>query len=307
MFIDENLLTEFESGLNPQHPENSSIPATLIGFGEISAIFQIGDQSNTAFKRLPLFVDRPSAQTYISKYNEYCELLGDAGLNLPPDNTFIISAARRPVVLYIAQQRLPAERFAHRLIHRLEAGEMGQLLESIVAEIAKIWRYNQAGLPDRELALDGQLSNWVWLESESGMTLFYIDTSTPIFRKHGMEQMDPELFLKSAPFFLRWIIRLLFLDDVMQRYYQPRQVYIDLAANLYKEQRPDLIGPLVEIINRYLIENEKPLSLKEIEKYYRGDKLIWALFLAFRRIDRWLTTRILRRRYEFILPGKIKR
>jgi len=307
MFVDENLLTEFESGLNPQHLENSSIPATLIGFGEISAIFQVGDQANTAFKRLPLFADRPSARTYISKYNEYCELLGAAGLNLPPDNTCIISAARRPVVLYIAQQRLPSERFAHRLIHRLEAGEMSQLLESIVAEIAKIWRYNQSGLPDRELALDGQLSNWVWLESESGMTLFYIDTSTPIFRKHGMEQMDPELFLKSAPFFLRWIIRLLFLDDVMQRYYQPRQVYIDLAANLYKEQRPDLIEPLVDIINRYLMDNEEPLSLKEIEKYYREDKLIWALFLAFRRIDRWLTTRILRRRYEFILPGKIKR
>ena len=307
MDIDENLLTEFESGLNPQHPEKSGIPATLIGFGEISAIFQIGDQSNTAFKRLPLFVDRPSAQTYISKYNEYCELLNDAGLNLAPDNTFIISAAERPVALYIAQKQLPAQRFAHRLIHRLAADEIQNLFENIVAEIAKIWSYNLSASPERELALDGQLSNWVWSESESGRPLFYIDTSTPLFRKNGQEQMDPELFLKSAPAFLRWIIRLLFLGDVMNRYYNQRQVYIDLAANLYKEQRPDLIEPMLELINRYLPEGDAPVSLREAEKYYREDKMIWALFLAFRRIDRWLTTRVFGRRYEFILPGKIKR
>jgi len=139
------------------------------------------------------------------------------------------------------------------------------------------------------------------------MTLFYIDTSTPIFRKNGLEQMDPELFLKSAPFFLRWIIRLFFLDDVMMRYYDRRQVYLDLVANLYKEQRPDLIVSVIELINRHLPDGDEPLTLKEVDKYYREDKLIWTLFLTFRRIDRWLTTRVFRRRYEFILPGKIKR
>jgi len=44
-----------------------------------------------------------------------------------------------------------------------------------------------------------------------------------------------------------------------------------------------------------------------VEKYYREDKFIWTLFLALRRMDRWLTTTIFRKRYEFILPGKIKR
>jgi hypothetical protein len=307
MHIDENQLIEFESGLNPQHIEKSTIPASLIGYGEISAIFRIGDQSDMAFKRLPLFPDRASAQTYIHKYEEYCELLCDAELSLPPDKTFILAVARRPVVLYIAQKQLPADRFAHRIIHRLTSDEIQLLFEKIVAEIAKIWRYNQTALPARELALDGQLSNWVWMESTSDTALYYIDTSTPLFRKNGIEQMDPELFLKSAPGFLRWIIRLFFLNDVLTRYYDQRQVYMDLAANLYKEQRPDLIVPLVELINRYLPEGDEPLSLKEIDKYYREDKLIWSLFLAFRRIDRWLTTKIFRKRYEFILPGKIKR
>ena len=119
MDVDENLLVEFETGLNPQHLERSTIPATLIGFGEISAIFQIADRSGTAYKRLPLFADHPSAQTYIGKYNEYCEMLGDAGLNLPPDKAIIISVPQRPVVLYIAQKQLPATRFAHRLTTKI--------------------------------------------------------------------------------------------------------------------------------------------------------------------------------------------
>jgi hypothetical protein len=51
-------------GLNPQDPKNSPIAATIIGYGEISAIFQIGDNSEVAFKRLPLFADRPSAEKY---------------------------------------------------------------------------------------------------------------------------------------------------------------------------------------------------------------------------------------------------
>ena len=50
-----------------------------------------------------------------------------------------------------------------------------------------------------------------------------------------------------------------------------------------------------------------PLTVGEVEKYYREDKFIWALFLFLRRLDRWLTTKLLRKRYEFILPGKIKR
>ena len=137
--------------------------------------------------------------------------------------------------------------------------------------------------------------------------MVFIDTSTPLFRKNGVEQLDAELFLKSAPAFLRWVLRLFFLDDVINRYYDPRLVYMDLAANLYKEQQPALIPLAVEIINALVPDNMKPLTEKEVARYYRQDMLIWTLFLAFRRLDRWMITKLFRRRYEFILPGKIKR
>jgi hypothetical protein len=40
--------------------------------------------------------------------------------------------------------------------------------------------------------------------------LIYFDTSNPLMQKGGQEQLDPELFLRNAPSFLVWIIRLLF-------------------------------------------------------------------------------------------------
>jgi len=122
-----------------------------------------------------------------------------------------------------------------------------------------------------------------------------------------VEKQNPELLLQSAPGFLRWMIRMFFLEDVMTRYYDPVLVNTDLAGNLFKEQKPELVPLALEIINTHLRDSGKKITLKEIEKYYREDKLIWTLFLSFRKIDRWIKTSLLRKRYEFILPGKIKR
>jgi hypothetical protein len=135
----------------------------------------------------------------------------------------------------------------------------------------------------------------------------YIDTSTPLMLENGVETLDPELLLQSAPSFLRWLIRWQFLDDVMTRYYDRRLVYTDLVANLFKEQRPDLVDPWIAIINAETAGKMQALDRKEIESYYNEDKLIWRLFLALRRMDRFIKTRLAGQRYEFVLPGKIKR
>jgi len=306
--IDCELLQRFEAGLNPQQLMASAVPAKIIGYGEISAIFQIQGDDENVYKRLPIFEDRPSAERYKKMHVEYCALLEKAGLQLPAHTTHIVDIPDRPVVVYIAQQQFPGDRLCHRLIHRLDDTDCLILIETVAAQIAKVWAFNAKAVPDTELAIDGQLSNWVAAGSDGqSPPLLYIDTSTPLLRKHGAEQQNPERLLKSAPGFLRWIIRWFFLNDVMGRYYVPRLVYTDLAANLFKEQRPELVPQTVVIANRFLKDSDAPLTVKDIERYYAEDKLIWTVFLAFRRIDRWLKTRLLRRRYEFILPGAIKR
>ncbi len=303
MKINEKLVIQFEEHLNPQKLNDSPIPATIVGYGEISSIFQVGDDDSVVYKRMPLFSNRSPAEKYVTQYNAYCQYLKEAGLLLPDDNTLIVEYQGRPVVLYIGQQFLPKECLGHKLIHSLEQSKIEDMFQQIVSCIEKVWEFNEQHKPKIELSIDGQLSNWA-LTNDG---LYFIDTSTPLYKIEKTEQLDPELLLKSAPGFLRWILRLFFLDDVMSRYYDQRLVYIDLAANLHKEQRPDLIPMVLNIVNNALPETDKPLTVEEIDKYYKEDKVIWTLFLAFRRIDRWITTKILRRRYEFILPGKIKR
>ena len=304
MNISGEVIREFETGLDPGNLGNSTIPADVLGYGEISTVFRIGDDKDYAYKRMPLFSSIESAEKYTKDYRTYCKHLSQAGLHLPDDDTTIIASSGRQVVLYIIQKQLPPERFAHKLLHSLIDDEIAQMIKAITRIIKKINSFNDTHRLNLEIALDGQLSNWVLLEDGS---LLYVDTSTPLFRVNGEEQLDPELFLKSAPSFLRWIIRWLFLEDVMNRYYDKRQVYIDLVANLYKEQRSDLVPLVIEIINREDSAGMEPLTEKEVKKYYSEDKLIWTLFLAFRRLDRWIKAKILRKRYELILPGKIKR
>jgi hypothetical protein len=305
--LDQDLLEQFEVGLNPQAIGESSVPAQLLGYGEISAIFQIRDDTSIAYKRMPLFDSMGSAMTYADLYREYCDLLVQAGLNLPDSDIAIVEIPGRPVVLYIGQRAFPAQQIGNKLIHEYDSTQTQHLIRRILEYQVRIWEFNQSVMPDLEIAVDGQISNWALEGGVDSGTIFYIDTSTPFIRKKGDHQLDPELVLQAAPAFLRWLVRWLFVDEVLDRYYDPRKNMIDLAANLFKEQRPDLIPMVIETINESLPEDIQPLNQKDVEKYYKEDKFIWALFLTLRRLDRFLTTQIFLKRYEFILPGKIQR
>ena len=85
---------------------------------------------------------------------------------------------------------------------------------------------------------------------------------------------------------------------------------VDLVANFYKEQRPDLV-PDVIADECFFAEpadwSVQPMTEQEVRSYYREDAFIWRFYLAARKVDRFLRTRLLRREYPYILPGKIKR
>jgi hypothetical protein len=126
-----------------------------------------------------------------------------------------------------------------------------------------------------------------------------------------VEQIQGELFLRSAPSFLAWILRRFFLEDVIARYYDFHRVLVDFIANFYKEQRGELVPKLVEEANAFLAEEASaldvaPITLKEVQDYYREDAFIWRFYQAARRLDRWLHT-TLHKPYPYILPGPVKR
>lgn len=319
MKINVDLLKEFERGLDPSHPERSTIPAKVLGYGEISTVFEIEGEHDLACKRMPIFRHQEELDQYKIIYNEYNHILNDkVGINVPPFGFTSFACDAGYMVCFDVQEKLPPESFGNKLIHTLDDDDIVSLFRLILKQLKKVWDFNKESA-DIQIGIDGQISNWTIRDFspdnphiDSKTRLYYIDTSTPFIRKNGNEQLDPELFLRSAPSFLVWLIRWLFLEDVMTRYYDFHLVVVDLIANFYKEQRPELIPELVQAANDFFAGEAKgleikPITVDEVRSYYKEDALIWIIFLAMRRLDRFIHKRILRKPYIYILPGKIKR
>jgi hypothetical protein len=318
--VDVELLKEFEKGLDPERPEKSKIPAKVLGYGEISTIFEIQADSvkDLACKRLPIFQTCPEVADYEQLYADYNACLEqEIGISVPQYGFAWFKTDAGRIIAFDVQQKLQPTSIGNRALAILNTEDIRTLFLLVLRELAKLWRFNSAN-PQKAMGIDGQISNWAITDFNpgkplpAGARLLYIDTSTPLMKRDGVERLDPELFMRSAPSFLVWLIRWLFLEGVMTRYYDARLVTIDLIANFYKEQRPDLVPVLVQAANAFFAGEGKflsikPLTTKEIKSYYDEDKTIWTLFLALRRFDRWLHKYVLHQPYAYILPGKIKR
>ena len=273
-----------------------------------------------AFKRMPIFQTIEEMDQYEHLYREYNRLLNnDIGIHVPESETVRILPDRGNMVVYIAQKKLPPQSICDRIITVIDDDSIIRLIHLILREMKKVWRFNASG-GGTTIGFDGQISNWAIKGYEGPgppvidetTELYYIDTSTPLMSHDGVEGLNPNLFLRSAPSFLVWLIKWLFLEDVMTRYYDVHLVAVDLIANFYKEQRPDIIPSLIEAVNSFFKGEAPqlqvtPIHEKEVRSYYREDALIWNLYLTLRRFDRFVRTKILRKSYTYILPGRIER
>jgi hypothetical protein len=255
-------------------------------------------------------------EAYERLFAEYSTGLRNIGINIPESATARVIPEKGNSVIYGAQERLPSASIGNALIQRLDENSVRLLFLCVLRDLRKVFTSNRER-PSLTFGIDGQISNWAVKDYQEGKPvtekteLFYIDTGTPLMRKDGVEQLNPELFLRSTPSFLVWLIRLFFLEGVMTRYYDFRMVTIDLIANFYKEQRPEFIPMLIATANSFFAGEGAqfgiPLTEKEIISYYKEDAMIWRVYLAFRKIDRFLHLKILGKPYVYILPGKIKR
>jgi hypothetical protein len=320
--IDVELLQRFEAGLDPRHPERSAVPARVLGYGEISTVFAIDapGAAGWAFKRMPMFRDEAEAQAYEALYHEYVRALTERiGLRVAAGDTVrVADPAAGRVVLYIVQERLSPDAIGHRAIHRLPPAEVARLAWAVLQHCRLVFDFSREHRGILELGLDGQISNWAiaGFDPSAGalpptLELSYLDTSTPLMRRDGRERLDPELLMRSAPSFTLWLLRRAFLPEVMTRYYDFRRVAMDLVANFYKEGLPELVPELVETVNRFFVDELreggfKPLTVSEIAGYYRFDALTWRVFLALRKLDRWLQE-VRGGTYPYTLPDKIAR
>ena len=127
MNIDTELLHRFEKGLNPQRIERSGIPAQLLGYGEISAIFRIQGDDRMAFKRMPLFTQRRAAEKYVDLYGEYCRLLEMAGIGMERLHLEWVSSAEAQRFVDIVTKAVETVRG----LGKLDGGALAMELEAV--------------------------------------------------------------------------------------------------------------------------------------------------------------------------------
>lgn len=319
------LLAEFEKNLDPTHPQEGPLHPRIIGYGEMSTVFAFGhsDLSGLAFKRMSLFKTEAEVKDYSLDYYAYHTLLHAAGIKTPDFGLVsIVDPAGKPV-LYLMQAMLQPDLICNKLLHQLSVPDALLVFKAILERIGGVYKYANT-LAHKDIGFDAQFSNWA-LQSKDAtgklpgkLEFIYVDTSTPLIRTDGKEHLDAELFLRACPASLVWLVRRFFLQDVLDRYYIPRLVIIDLIANCLKESLPELIQPMLTIANPFLenlykqlsdvdlLPADLPISMNDIRAYYKEDAFIWRLFQGLRRMERtW--RRLLRQPYSLILPGKIKR
>ena len=296
----------------------------VLGVGEISSVLaltsdggqRMGPISTLAYKKMPPFPDRESVESYRELFNRYHQVLREIGVNPPRHGIRQMFREDGTVTVFITQSRLPTESIGSNVIKVVTPEECVRLFRMVLEETLKVAEHNHIH-PDLQVGIDIQISNWgvegfdpAEPRVNGDENLLFIDTSTPMIREDGVELLDAELFMKSVPPFLRPVVRALFLQDVLDRYYDIREIIRDLIANFIKEGRSDVVPALVEEANLFFTERMaeydfKPLTLRDIKRYYRHDRLIWIVFQTARRIDRFIQTRLLGRKYPYRLPDKI--
>jgi len=266
----------------------------IIGAGEITLVvgWRAADGSPYACKRLPVFDDERRYDSYRRCFDTYLEALAARGTRIVDSR---LEPVRRPdgrVIAYCTQPVLDARTLAP--ILRDADDEAGsRLLEAIV---------DQVGVTvDERLGVDAQLSNWAQDDGD----LLYLDVTTPLMRdEHGEEQLDTDVFLAALPWALRGVVRRFVLGDILEGYYEPRGVLLDLAGNLHKERLVRWIPALLQTANERF---DLDLTAEEIARYYRRDALIWEALLRLRRVDRVWQQKVRGRTYPYLIPEGLTR
>ena len=102
------------------------------------------------------------------------------------------------------------------------------------------------------------------------------------------------------------------VEDYLGAFFDPRRTAIDLLGNFNKEGAPEKIPAALAFVNDWIARQPQagrlaPIELEDVRRYYANDAATLALSLRLRRLRRFVDTKLLRRRYDFILPGPIRR
>lgn len=303
----------------------SGLAIHILGIGEITTTIEVKGAGwgklhpaekrwmKLAYKRMPAFDSPTAVAQYLRAHNAYQDLLGELDIRMPWHDNLKKQRADGKWIIYNRQERYPTRQVACLVIRELSWEDNLVFFNRLLRVMSLLFQHN-LDHPEKRIGFDGQIPNWILPEydftkprARPDEPLLYLDTSTPLLRYDGKEQLDTELFLRSVPSFTRPLIRKFLLQGILDRYYLPREVITDLLASYITHGRPDLLPQLIPEANRFLAASAfgrdlKPYTEKEIRAYNREDVFIWKLFRSLKRFDRYLGERFFHKPYEQRLP-----
>ncbi len=288
----KHVLERVEAQLDPAHPN-----VEILAYGEVSAALVVPDLPGQVAKRMSGFGDQAMADAYCALVERYLTALPGSGIEVVPTEIVPIARPGRPPVVYLVQPLVSD--LGHDLLSR-----DGDLAPAIDAVLDRVWQlYQRTERP--EMAVDAQLSNWSF--AQPGQPVL-IDVGTPFVREGGRYLFDQEILLSAIPPGLRaYYRRKGAIAEYMDDYFEPRLVAVDLLGNFHKEGAAHRLPEGLEAANTWLAAHgQEPVTRAEVDAYYKQDASTLELFLRVRRMDR-AVKRLLRRDYDFVLPGKVRR
>ncbi|MGZ4187374.1 MAG: DUF6206 family protein [Solirubrobacteraceae bacterium] len=264
----------------------------VLGYGELTLV--IGwptEEPVIAVKRLPPFSDRRRLDAYASLMDRYVEILRERGISVAHTEVRSHPGPRGSMRAYLVQPLVPRERHLNIILQHADESQARTLLEQVADNVHRC--------TDDAVGFDAQAANW-WVQNGS---LGYFDISTPMLRgPDGHEQLDVALFLSVYPWITRPVLARI-APGVMAQYHDARAVLLDFASNLHKEGLDHCVPTLLKVANPGL---EHPLTADDVSRYFRQDKLLWALMQRLRLADRGWQRHVRRRPYPLLLPPRYR-
>ena len=267
----------------------------VLGYGEITCVLAWPDRDGPwACKRLPAFDSEARLVAFRTVFDGYLDALRAAGVSVHDSRIEALPLDRGEWIAYCVQPTLAPSTLAPARLREAGPEDGRRLLATIAEHIGQV--------TTAQLGFDAHLSNWA--AGPEG-TLVYLDVTTPLQRDAaGRDLLDTELFLASLPAVTRPPVRRFLTASILDPYFQPRAVALDLLANLRREDLAEWIPVGVEVVNARLGTD---IDVDEVHAHYRRDARLWSALQRLRRIDRWWQRQVRRRTYPFLLPETVDR
>lgn len=292
--IEPDELAELERDVADALARGDESGLRVLGHGEISLVLAWpATQPRVAAKRLPRFDARARAEAYGALVEEYLAVVADRGVVPVPSQVASTPSADGGWITYVVQPVLDPADLGPAVLAGEDEARARRLVEQVVDRIL--------GAVDAAVGLDGQISNWA--DTPDGLR--YLDVTTPLLADdRGRTRLDLALLAKPLPAVLRPAVRRFVAPGVVARYHRPRDVVVDLAANLHKER----VERWIDVVLAAARDRVEPaVARDEVDRYYRADARLWEVLWRLRRADRWWQRTVRRRPYPTLLPARVER